>query len=81
MNWNYRVIKSHDSQDYYVIREVYYGKDNTIKYWSDDPVDPTGDTVGELKEDLELMASALSKPVLVRKEGTLVEITENQPTK
>ena len=75
MNWNYRIIKDYDYESYYVIREVYYGKDGTIKYWSDDPIGPTGDTVDELKEDLELMASAFNKPVLVRKGGTLVEET------
>ena len=60
-HWNYRVIEC--NLDGYEIREVYYHKDkplaSTLK-----GIEPYGETIEELKKDLELIAKALDKPIL-----------------
>ncbi len=78
MVWEYRVIKdSHESEDdfyiYYSIREVYYNKKNEINGWSSNSIEPMGETLEELKSDLDHMVKALNKPVLMIQEDKLVE--------
>lgn len=70
MSWNYRVIRrsfisADDTKAYsYAIHEVYYNEDMTIKSWTVDPIDACGEAIKELKECLECMLLACSKPVL-----------------
>jgi hypothetical protein len=62
MTWNYRVVKySHDEG--YGIHEVYYLGDKFLGM-TEHPVGPTGDSVGEIKETLSHMLSALDKDVI-----------------
>jgi hypothetical protein len=53
MSWNYRVVKS----------EVYY-EDGKVDGWTEDAIAPGGETVDELREELQRMISCLDKPVL-----------------
>jgi hypothetical protein len=61
MSWNYRVILQ---DDYYSIHEVYYDDDGNIESWTEQPVGIGGETLEELKGDLEYYKHALEKPVL-----------------
>lgn len=61
MVWNYRVIE-HDKLFY--IHEVYYNDNGDITAISEDPMHPHGETLEELKNDMEYFLQALSRPVL-----------------
>jgi hypothetical protein len=64
-HWNYRVLrKVHNGEEYFSIHEVFYDKNNNPNACSVEPVSAHGDTVWELKKDLELMIQALDKQVL-----------------
>jgi hypothetical protein len=65
--WNYRVFIAKDAP--YHIREVYYDKDNQVDGYVGSGAWPSGDTLEELRKDLEHMLEALDKPVLEEKEG------------
>lgn len=63
--WNYRVIKHKDDEtqeEYLEINEVYY--DTLGKPMGYCKATVGGETLGELETVLQMMASALSKPVL-----------------
>ena len=82
--WNYRVIKKYyEKADVatFEIHEVYYDKAHKIEGWTESAVGPSGETVSELKEDIEHFMIALQKPILLEqfKNGKeiLVEIDEN----
>ncbi len=82
--WNYRVIKKfYEKADAttFEIHEVYYDKNHKIEGWTESAVGPSGETVSELKEDIEHFVRALQKPTLMEqlKNGKeiLVEINEN----
>ncbi|MBI5652611.1 MAG: hypothetical protein HZC40_19530 [Chloroflexi bacterium] len=62
MTWNYRVFR--DAKDAYVIREVYYEEDGSIFACTQDAVEPFGETVEELAQDLKYFKQALKLPVL-----------------
>lgn len=71
MTWNYRVLRKQYVESgitQYSIHEVYYDEDGEIKGWTADPVEPHGETLVELKEDLTCFIKALEKPVLVENE-------------
>lgn len=61
MIWNYRVIE-HDR--FFAIHEVYYNDKGDITAISEDPMEPSGQTLEELKGDLEYFLQALNKLVL-----------------
>lgn len=61
MIWNYRVIE-HDR--FFAIHEGYYNDKGDITAISEDPMEPSGQTLEELKGDLEYFLQALNKPVL-----------------
>jgi len=66
MAWNYRVVKhiSHPEHgDEYAIFEVYYDKRGKPEMMSFDPIAPHGETVDELKDDLDRMIEAFGRPV------------------
>jgi hypothetical protein len=70
MHWNHRVVRHHtknimgDPDVGYAIHEVYYDDDGSIRGMTQDAVSPYGDTPEELKDDLERMLEAISKPIL-----------------
>jgi len=63
MHWNYRVIKS---EDVFHIHEVYYNAKGDICAISEDPMCPHGETLKELKSDMEHFLQAFNRPVLKR---------------
>lgn len=63
--WNYRVTHYEvDGESVYGIREVYYGEHGTVQGWSQSSMAPHGDTLDELREDVDHMRDAFDKPVL-----------------
>ncbi|MDE2888456.1 MAG: hypothetical protein OXR72_09570 [Gemmatimonadota bacterium] len=70
MSWNYRVIRKHhadtDTSTYH-IHEVYYGEEREIERWTEDPVEPLGETAAELREDIRYFLQAFRLPILEEK--------------
>ena len=50
MKWDYRVIEHYGM---FTIHEVYYNDKGDITSISQDPMGPSGDTLEELKDDME----------------------------
>lgn len=65
MSWEYRVIE-HDGM--FTIHEVYYNDKGDVISISQDPMGPSGDTLEELKSDMEYFLEALDMPVLKKEE-------------
>ena len=71
--WEYRVVErvaSHPNIGevvWHEVIEVYYDDDGKLDATSD-KIYPAGDTVDDLREDLELMLTAISKPVISHEE-------------
>ena len=71
--WEYRVVervasRPHiDDAMWHEIIEVYYDDDGKLDATSD-KIYPVGDTVDDLRKDLELMLTAISKPVISHEE-------------
>lgn len=70
MSWNYRVVRKNVYMGKTIAPEVQYGIHETY-YSGDKPtaittdhMRPYGETLEELKSDLEKMVAALEKPVL-----------------
>jgi hypothetical protein len=61
MSWNYRVIESVTG---FTIHDVYYNDAGAITNVSVDEVAAYGETLDELRSDLEHYVAALEKPVL-----------------
>ena len=69
--WEYRVIKTiEDDFENFSIHEVY----DDINLWSVNGIEPLGETLAELREDLKMMLRALDKPVLEEVNDKLVEV-------
>lgn len=65
MTWNYRVIHTViNDEHFFDIHEVYYDDNGEPKFVTEDSVAPMGNTLDELKEDLQHYLLALSKPIL-----------------
>ncbi len=56
---------------FFGIHDVYYDDQGRVTTWTETAVAVTAETVDALKEELEIMAEALMKPVL--KESELLE--------
>ena len=66
-HWNYRIIrKYHKESDVstYHIHEVYYDDENMIEGWTQSPVEPMGESLEELRNDIVHFLKAFEKPVL-----------------
>jgi hypothetical protein len=78
MTWNYRVFLipggSPLEEDIYAIKEVYYGDDDEIEFWSEANMAPMGNTIEELEEDLEKFMAAFDEPVLLIDGDRAIEI-------
>ncbi|MGQ0594298.1 MAG: hypothetical protein ACT4QB_17110 [Gammaproteobacteria bacterium] len=65
--WNYRVIrKRYPESDAisYQIHEVYYADNGSIEHWTEDPVQPFGETAEELREGIRFFLQAFRRPIL-----------------
>lgn len=73
-HWNYRIVKKvtkHNdpslgaSEDtWFGIHEVYYDAEGHPEVCSEEPIEPFGESVEEVRESLKMMMKALDKPVL-----------------
>lgn len=69
-HWNYRMtVQTVDdamggTEEVWAIREVYYHDDGTVWLWSVDPDHPQGETLADLRADMEHYADALNHPAL-----------------
>ena len=67
--WNYRVTRERgnhaggEQYDLYSIREVYYTAAGATWSWTENAMDPYGETLQELADNLAAMAGALARPV------------------
>ncbi len=62
MEWDYRVFREKDGD--YAVREVYYDANGSILACTENAVEPTGESLEELAQDLEWFGEALKLPVL-----------------
>lgn len=67
MSWTYRVIQT-DTEDgpLFRIHEVYTEPKGLS--WTEEAMEPMGETLDELRSDLEAMVRALDEPVLLLSE-------------
>ena len=69
--WNHRVIRTRHAKTEtvaYYIHEVYYQEDGSIAGWTERPVTPVGETVQELRKEIERFLLACYRPILEEKE-------------
>lgn len=65
MDWNYRVVKREDKgQEWYAIHEVYYDEQGKPEMITESAISPSGETIDEVRRDLEYMQRALTKPAV-----------------
>jgi hypothetical protein len=66
MTWNYRVIKSHlpNGEEEFGIHEVYYDENGNPSMTTERAIAAYGETLDELRADVQRQLEALSKPVL-----------------
>lgn len=70
--WNYRVVqwKTPQGKPYFSIHEVYYDDEGRPISCSVEPDHPMGNTLDELREDLEWYRKAIDAPVLTEDDFT-----------
>lgn len=69
MSWNHRVVKRmikglNEEVPSFGIHEAFYDKNGRVWGITQEPMDPHGETIEELRQDLEWMMKALEHPVL-----------------
>lgn len=77
MTWEYRVVRHICEEDrflWFAVYEVY--SDGGKLSWTVDHKAPAGDSVDELRADLNMMLKALDLPVLEVKGDKLVEVNQ-----
>jgi hypothetical protein len=64
-------METGDKDEPYIfgIHEVYYGKGERVNGWTQNPMDPHGSTMKELRADFAMMKKAFTAPVLDYKTG------------
>lgn len=71
MGWNHRVMKHEKADgddDWYQIHEVFYDSNREPGSWTKEGIAPGGNSLQELREDLERMLKSLDKEVLIYEE-------------
>lgn len=77
MHWNHRVIRhEYDGETWYSVHEVYYRGEHAESCTAE-PVRVSGDTLDELRCQLQHMLAALDRPVL---DAFEVEPTDDGPS-
>jgi hypothetical protein len=65
MSWNYRVLrKNYNGAEYFEIHEVYYDSNGKPDSCTERAISPMGDTVEELKNEIEKIKKSFDLPVL-----------------
>lgn len=70
--WNYRVIRKRhlDSNNVsYQVHEVYYDDEGNVESWTENPVEPYGETAEALREEIRYFLQAFRRPILELKEA------------
>jgi len=76
-HWNHRVIKhtktitidgEPETETKFSIHEVLYDENGNLNGYTEDALEPYGETLLELADDLARFQEALSKPVLVHED-------------
>ena len=65
--WNYRVIKHQPEKGHvvlYAVHEVYYNDDGSTNGHTENAIWPVGETIEELRSDINRMLLALDRPVI-----------------
>ena len=62
IKWNYRVFREENGD--YIIREVFYGEDDSLLACTKNAVEPWGKSLEELAQNIEWFKEALALPVL-----------------
>jgi hypothetical protein len=83
MTWQYRVMRKRwqlgRKWGYsYGIYEIYSHVVGRDRGWTKDAMEPSGDTLAELRSDYEYMAEAFKHPVLDYKTGKPLPDKENE---
>lgn len=77
MTWNHRVVRQDTPEGpVFTVHEVFYAAEDRITNWTERPVAPLGDSLDELRQEIEMFREACAKPVLVERDGHLVEETQ-----
>ena len=69
-HWNYRIIRKYHKESEsstYQIHEVYYDDKNNIKSWTQTPVEPMGESLAELRGDIQYFLKAFQQPALIER--------------
>ena len=76
MTWQYRIMRKKfpNGECGYGIYEWYKGITGKGNGWTEDTMEPHGDTLEELKSDYEYMAEAFKYPVLDHETGKPIRI-------
>lgn len=79
--WNYRLVKHRTPvEDFYSIHEVYYDENGGVRSFTENGSNPNGfETPEEVKNTLNMMLEAFSKPTLEEKDDKLVEVENDKP--
>lgn len=65
MTWNHRIIKKASEQETsYHIHEVYYDEQGKIESWTAKAMEPWGESISELRNDILHFWSAFRLPIL-----------------
>ena len=75
ISWDYRIIE-HDGA--FTVHEVHYNDKGDIISISEDPMGPSGETLEELKEDMEYFLQAFNRPVLRKEEIEFAEMDDEE---
>lgn len=64
--WNYRIMRHTDAfgRQFFAIHEAYYNDHGEVGAWTEEAVGAYGETLEELRDDLEKMIRALDYPVI-----------------
>ena len=65
ISWDYRIIEDEGA---FIIHEIHYNDRGDIISISEDPMGPSGETLEELKDDMQYFLQALGMPVLKKEE-------------
>ena len=72
-HWNHRVVRTTNASPidqiegeyYFAIHEVYYNDAGEICGMTEDPIEPFGESLEDLKNSLERMMKACDRPILI----------------
>ena len=64
MSWNYRILAHEDLDTYFQIHEVYYNEEGKPDAHAKCGAIIGTDILSEMKDEIDLISSCLSKPVL-----------------